>query len=136
MRRADRYDDSFIFERKPFTWPGNATLAVWIVPNVEVWRYNSPAGQAISPNDRGIVPDVVNYAWREYGLRVGLWRIADVLDAAGVKATVALRRLEQRASVPDACPPAVLSASRTTGPSPRRTTQGARDGSLRAAGPR
>ena len=90
VRRADRYDDSFIFERKPFTWPGNATLAVWIVPNVEVWRYDSPAGQAISPNDRNIVPDVVNYAWREYGLRVGLWRIADVLDAAGVKATVAL----------------------------------------------
>ena len=90
VRRADRYDDSFIFERKPFVWPGNATLAVWIVPNVEVWRYDSPAGQAISPNDRGIVPDVVNYAWREYGLRVGLWRIADILDAAGVKATVAL----------------------------------------------
>ena len=90
VRRADRYDDSFIFERKPFTWPGNATLAVWVVPNVEVWRYDSPAGQAISPNDRGIVPDVVNYAWREYGLRVGLWRIADALDAAGIKATVAL----------------------------------------------
>ncbi len=90
VRRADRYDDSFIFERKPFAWPGNATLAIWIVPNVEVWRYDSPGGQAITPNDRGIVPDVVNYAWREYGLRVGLWRIADVLDAAGVKATVAL----------------------------------------------
>jgi peptidoglycan/xylan/chitin deacetylase (PgdA/CDA1 family) len=90
VRRADRYDDSFIFERKPFRWPGNATLAIWIAPNVEVWRYDSPAGQAISPNERGIVPDVVNYAWREYGMRVGLWRLADVLDAAGVRATVAL----------------------------------------------
>jgi peptidoglycan/xylan/chitin deacetylase (PgdA/CDA1 family) len=90
VRRADRYDDSFIFERKPFRWPGNATLAIWIAPNVEVWRYDSPSGQAISPNERGIVPDVVNYAWREYGMRVGLWRLADVLDAAGVRATVAL----------------------------------------------
>jgi allantoinase len=36
------------------------------------------------------VPDVFNYAWREYGMRVGLWRLADVFDAAGVKATVAL----------------------------------------------
>src|SRR5262249_39320430 len=36
------------------------------------------------------VPDVFNYAWREYGIRVGLWRLADVFDAAGVKATVAL----------------------------------------------
>ena len=102
VKRADRYDDSFIFERKPFTWPGNATLAVWIVPNVEVWRYDSPTGQAISPNARGIVPDVVNYAWREYGLRVGLWRIADVLDAAGVKATVALN-----AAVADTHPRAI-----------------------------
>src|SRR5262244_1515284 len=90
IRRPERYDDSFIFERKPFAWPGNKTLAVWIVPNVEVWRYDSPSGQAITPNDRGIVPDVVNYAWREYGMRVGLWRVADVLDAAGVQATVAL----------------------------------------------
>ena len=40
VRLAERYDDSFIFERKPFTWPGNATLAIWIAPNVEVWRYD------------------------------------------------------------------------------------------------
>jgi peptidoglycan/xylan/chitin deacetylase (PgdA/CDA1 family) len=90
VRRADRYEDSFIFERKPFKWPGNKTLAVWIAPNVEVWRYDSPAGQAVSPNTGNIVPDVINYAWREYGMRVGLWRFADTLDAAGVKATVAL----------------------------------------------
>jgi allantoinase len=90
VRRADRYDDSFIFERKPFTWPGNKTLAVWIAPNVEVWHYDSPGGTGVSPNVRNIVPDVINYAWREYGMRVGLWRIAEVLDAAGVKASVAL----------------------------------------------
>jgi allantoinase len=90
MRRADRYEDTFIFERKPFAWPGNKTLAVWIAPNVEVWHYDSPAGTGVSPNVRNIVPDVINYAWREYGMRVGLWRIADVLDAAGIKASVAL----------------------------------------------
>ena len=90
VRRADRYEDSFIFERKPFKWPGNKTLAVWIAPNVEVWHYDSAAGTGVSPNVRNIVPDVINYAWREYGMRVGLWRIADTLDAAGVKATVAL----------------------------------------------
>ncbi len=62
MRRANRYEDTFISERRPFAWPGNKTLAVWIAPNVEVWHYDSAA----------------------------LWRLADVLDAAGVKATVAL----------------------------------------------
>jgi allantoinase len=90
MRRSDRYEDSYIFERKPFTWPGDKTLAVWIIPNVEVWHYDSPVGAAVSPNPSNRVPDVINYAWREYGIRVGLWRIADVLDTAGVKATVAL----------------------------------------------
>src|SRR5262249_42868138 len=44
VRRPDRYEDSFIFERKPYTWPGNKTLAVWIAPNVEVWNYDSPGG--------------------------------------------------------------------------------------------
>jgi allantoinase len=90
MRRSNRYEDSFISERKPFAWPGNKKLAVWIAPNVEVWHYDLPAGQAVTPNTANRVPDVVNYAWREYGVRVGLWRIADVLDAAGLKATVAL----------------------------------------------
>jgi allantoinase len=90
MRRSNRYDDSFIFERKPFTWPGGKTLAVWIAPNVEVWHYDSPVGAAVSPSPSNRVPDVMNFAWREYGMRVGLWRMADILDGLGLKATVAL----------------------------------------------
>src|SRR5579872_4488069 len=88
--RSQRYDDSFIAERKPFKWPGNNTLAVWFAPNVEVWQYDSAAGVGITPNPTNYVPDVFNYAWREYGMRVGLWRIADIFDEAGVRATVAL----------------------------------------------
>ena len=58
MRRANRHDDSYIFERKPFTWPGNKTLAVWIAPNVEVWHFDSPVGQQVTPNTANRVPDV------------------------------------------------------------------------------
>ena len=90
IRRSERYEDSFITERKPFRWPGNNTLAVWFAPNVEVWQYDQATGVGITPNPTNHVPDVFNYAWREYGMRVGLWRIADVFDEAGVKATVAL----------------------------------------------
>jgi allantoinase len=90
IRRSERYDDTFINERKPFKWPGDNTLAIWFAPNVEVWHYDSAAGVGITPNPTNHVPDVFNYAWREYGMRVGLWRIADVFDEAGVKATVAL----------------------------------------------
>ena len=90
IRRSERYEDSFITERKPYKWPDNNTLAVWFVPNVEVWHYDSAFGVGITPNPTNHVPDVFNYAWREYGMRVGLWRLADVLDEAGLKATVAL----------------------------------------------
>ena len=62
----------------------------WFAPNVEVWQFDSAFGIGITPNPSNYVPDVFNYAWREYGMRVGLWRLADVFDAAGVKATVAL----------------------------------------------
>src|SRR5262249_38076685 len=90
IRRSESYDDSFMTERKPFKWPGNNTLAIWFAPNVEVWQFDSAFGVGITPNPSNYVPDVFNYAWREYGMRVGLWRLADVFDGAGVKATVAL----------------------------------------------
>ena len=90
VRRPDRYDDSLILERKAFKWPRGKTLAIWIVPNVEIWDFQSAAGVAISPPAGNAVPDVINYAWREYGMRVGLWRIADALDSLGLRATVAL----------------------------------------------
>ncbi len=88
VRRPDRFEeDTLITERKPFTWPGGKTLAVWIIPNVEVFVLNRP-GEA-TPHVQGDV-DALNYTWREYGMRVGLWRIADVMDRANIRATVAL----------------------------------------------
>ena len=77
MRRANRYDDTFIHERKPFAWPGNKTLAVWIAPNVEVWHYDSPTGQAVSPNTANRVPDGGTRAHGRKGLTD---RELDVLD--------------------------------------------------------
>ena len=65
-RQIWRYEDSLIFERKPFSLPGGKTLAVWIIPNVEAWAYDSPGRAWLrSPNIRHVVPDVINYAWRE-----------------------------------------------------------------------
>jgi peptidoglycan/xylan/chitin deacetylase (PgdA/CDA1 family) len=89
IRSSGRTNDSLILERKPFTWPGGKTLAVWIAPNVEVWSFDSAVDAALSPNG-GIGPDVITYGTRDYGIRVGLWRIADVLDQAAIKATVAI----------------------------------------------
>ena len=98
IRRSERYDDSFITERKPYKWPGNNTLAVWFVPNVEVWHYDSAFGVGITPNPNNYVPDVFNYAWREYGIRVGLWRLADLRQAIDRRAAAGdAEHREQRA---------------------------------------
>jgi allantoinase len=90
MHSTGLYEDSLIFERKPYQWPGGKTIAVWIVPNVEIWSFDSSADAETAPTGATGPPDVINYATRDYGIHVGLWRIADVLDAAGIKATVAL----------------------------------------------
>lgn len=91
LRRADRYEDTYIFERKPFKWPGGKGLAIWLAPAVEVWSVDKAgSGPNVRPNPSNYSPDVMNYSWREYGIRVGLWRMADVFDEAGVKATVLL----------------------------------------------
>jgi len=89
MSSTGRYEDTMIFERKPFTWPGGKTMAVWIVPNIEIWAFDSAVDAAIAPN-AGVGPDVISYATRDYGMHVGLWRVAEVLDAANIRATVAL----------------------------------------------
>jgi len=86
--RPDRFDENMsILDRRRFAWPNGATLAVWIIPNVEVFILNRPGGPTSAmPGDQG----VVDFAWREYGSRVGLWRIADVMEREGIRATVAL----------------------------------------------
>ncbi len=84
--RPDRYEENTLFmERKPFTWPGGKTLAVWIAPNVEVFILGLPGGPVASGDQ-----DNLGYSWREYGMRIGLWRIADVMDEVEARATVAL----------------------------------------------
>ena len=91
MRRSNRYDDTFIFERKPFSVAGQQDAGDLDRAQCRGLALRSrPVGGGVSPNPTNRVPDVINYAWREYGMRVGLWRIADVLDGVGVKATVAL----------------------------------------------
>lgn len=69
-----------IVDHPPVKWPGDARVAVWIIPNVEHFHVEAP----------GPLPDVRNHSRRDYGNRVGLWRIIEVMEKHGVKGTVAL----------------------------------------------
>ncbi len=83
-----RYDYSPIISRRPFKLPNQARVAVWVVINIEYYDIGLSSFTA-APNT-GIVPDVRNYATRDYGHRIGIWRIMEVLDKHNVRATVAL----------------------------------------------
>jgi allantoinase len=74
------YPYQAIIDRPAFKWPNGARVAVWVVPNIEHFHLEltKPA------------PDVRNYARRDYGNRVGIWRLMDVLVKHNVPGTVAL----------------------------------------------
>ena len=78
----DRYDYSPIFERPQFDWPNGKQLALYVALNVEHFNFGSGLGH--TPTVLGPPPDVRNFAWRDYGLRVGIWRIFDLMDELGL----------------------------------------------------
>jgi allantoinase len=84
---TNRYDYSPIPDRTPIEWPNRARVALWVIPNIEHLSFEQPW----PPDDRhGQFPDVMAYSQRDYGNRVGVWRMMDVLDRHGIRATVAL----------------------------------------------
>jgi allantoinase len=82
----DRYDYSPIRGRPRYLWPNGAGLAVYIAINLEHFAFGEGLGAELAPS--GPPPDVLNYAWRDYGNRVGAWRLIDLLDALQAPASV------------------------------------------------
>ena len=68
-----RYDYSAIVERPVYDWPGGRRLAVYIGLNLEHFAFGEGLGAQLAPG--GPPPDVLNFAWRDYGNRVGVWRL-------------------------------------------------------------
>jgi peptidoglycan/xylan/chitin deacetylase (PgdA/CDA1 family) len=87
----ERYGFSNLFQRKPVQWPGGARVALWIVPRVEFFPIDMkpkpfvPVGGMERP-----WPDYWNYTLRDYGNRVGIFRIFEAIASRGLKATVAI----------------------------------------------
>lgn len=86
----ERFSYSAIVDRPPLVWPGNARVALWVVPNVEHYEYIPRAVRGPDPWPRTPHPDVLGYATRDYGSRVGFWRMLDVLDRHEIRCTVSL----------------------------------------------
>ena len=85
----DRFAYSAIVDRPPIRWPNGARVAVWVIPNIEHFLFDRPSTSVTSATVQ-CVPDVLNYSWRDFGVRVGVWRMMDIMERYGVKGTVAL----------------------------------------------
>jgi peptidoglycan/xylan/chitin deacetylase (PgdA/CDA1 family) len=81
-----RYAYSPITARKPFDWPGGRRLAVYVGLNLEHFAFGEGLGAELAPG--GPPPDVLNDAWRDWGNRVGAWRMLELLDALAMPAGV------------------------------------------------
>ena len=78
LPKHHRYEYSAIDEREDYSWPGNKRLAFCVITSVEVYAYRKGAGW--DPAKKGEPQQQRNYSWRDYGNRVGIWRLLDLFD--------------------------------------------------------
>jgi allantoinase len=88
----DRVKYEPIHDRRPFVLPNDARVAVWTIVNIENWLPENAMPRTVLPPPMGqpLLPDVPNWCWHEYGMRVGFWRFVEVLKARKLRATLAL----------------------------------------------
>jgi allantoinase len=91
MLPTERLAYSAIKDRPRLVLPGSR-LAVWVIVNVEEWNPQETMPRAVltPPAGGSPIPDVPNWAWHEYGNRVGFWRMLDVLDSFKMPVVLAI----------------------------------------------
>lgn len=106
------YDFVPLPARNPLKWPNGKRVALILTFNLETWDLTKDTtkpyyagGPAILPDILpGDTPDFPNYTWREYGQRVGIWRLIDLFDKLGVPASCTTNAVtfERRKAMTDA----------------------------------
>ncbi|KQP09193.1 polysaccharide deacetylase family protein [Methylobacterium sp. Leaf93] len=81
-----RYAYSALPDRPVYDWPGGKRLAVYVALNLETFDFGSGLGAELAPG--GPQPDVLNYAWRDWGNRVGAFRMKALFDELRLPASV------------------------------------------------
>ncbi len=77
-----RYDHSSIVSRPVYDWPNESRLAVYVALNIEVFAWGRGKGAGVAPPDQAVSASV--YSWRDYGNRVGIWRLFELFDALDI----------------------------------------------------
>jgi allantoinase len=83
---------SAIVDRPPLHLPGGARLVVWTIVNLEFWDISRPMARQVLPAPTGqvLLPDVPNWSWHEYGMRVGVWRFFELFRRLGIAPTLSI----------------------------------------------
>ena len=102
-----RYDYAPITCRPAFSWPGEKRLAVYVALNLEQYAFGEGLSEELVPGVHE--PDVLNYSWRDYGNRVGAWRLLALFDALQMPVSVLVN-----SAIYDHCP-ALVEAFRARG---------------------
>jgi len=91
MIPKDRADYSAIVDRPPLKLPRGARIVFWTIVNYEVWDIGKPMARQLLPAPTGVplMPDVVHWAFHEYGMRVGCWRFHELFHKLKIKPTLA-----------------------------------------------
>lgn len=92
MRMSERAPYEPFVDRPRLHLPGGARVAVWFIVNVEEWALERPMPRMVltPPMGTPLLPDVPNWSWHEYGMRVGFWRLLEALKRRGLRATFAV----------------------------------------------
>ncbi len=83
------FDYSPITDRAPIHWPDGKRVAFYVGLNIEHFYVDLP-GTATYEGTTALTPDALNYGWRDYGPRVGIWRMIESLDRYGIRASALL----------------------------------------------
>ena len=83
------YPYSPIVERTPIHWPGGARVAFYVGLNVEYFELDRPS-TSLWEGTSSLVPDPLNFGWRDYGPRVAIWRLIEIFDRHGVRPSALL----------------------------------------------
>jgi len=87
--KNELYDYWPIIKRPSLKWPDGAHVAFWLGVNIEHYLFGKPS-LSLAANTAQFIPDPQNHAWRDYGTRVGVWRLVEALDKYSIRASVLL----------------------------------------------
>ena len=87
-----RHTYSAIVDRPVLKLPNDGRIIVWTIVNLEVWDISRPMARQVLPAPTGqvLLPDVPNWSWHEYGMRVGVWRFFDLYKRLGIRPTLSI----------------------------------------------